>query len=462
MPFHLDCNPADFAEDLTLFAWDSYPVTGWEKLPKDDSYRLADPSGLGFIHDLMSSYTGRWGLLEVQLGQTNWSGVPVLLYPGAVRLWLWTAYAHGAEFITTYRYRQPRWGIELFHHALVGPDGVTQTQGGREFAQVIDEVERLLAPGRPAPSPAPAPVGEMETVPPEGPMRRMRRRIAKRGSPVPPNEPGAFDEARALASETRAGIVFDFEQLWYYTSMPQSKRWKQPQWITSWYGALARLAIRVEALHPDRPWPADLPIIVAPGVQMVDDALIQKFNEYASGGGHLVLTCRTALMDRNGQLFEGPLAKPILPLIGGSIEAYDGLPEDVWGTIEMDGGKHRWGAWGDLLYAEETTKVLARYADQFYAGAAAVIQRKHGRGTVTYCGAYAEQSLCEAIIDRIAMSAKLAVTPLPPRVQLLRRGPHRILLNYQDKQIDAPAPKNARFVLGSRQVEPAGVAVWEE
>ena len=33
MPFHLDCNPADFAQDLSLFAWDSYPVTGWEKIP---------------------------------------------------------------------------------------------------------------------------------------------------------------------------------------------------------------------------------------------------------------------------------------------------------------------------------------------------------------------------------------------------------------------------------------------
>jgi beta-galactosidase len=263
-------------------------------------------------------------------------------------------------------------------------------------------------------------------------------------------------------SETRAGIVFDFEQLWYYASMPQSKRWDQRKWVTSWYGALARLAMRVEVLHPDRPWPADLSMIVAPGVQMVDDALVRRFDDYASAGGLLVLTCRTALMDRNGQLFEGPLAQPILPLIGGSIEAYDGLPEDVWGTVEMDGVKHRWGAWGDLLYAEENTKVIARYADQFYAGAAAVTARKHGSGTITYCGVYAEPSLCEALVERIATNAKVPMTILPPRVQLLRRGGHRILLNYQDKPIDAPAPRTARFLVGARKVEPAGVAVWEE
>lgn len=455
MAFHLDCNPGDFADDLSVFAWDAYPVTGWVKNPTDDTYRIADPNSIGFMHDLMASYTGRWGLLEVQPGQVNWSGVPVLLYPGVVRLWLWTAIAHGAEFITTYRYRQARFGIELFHHALVGPDGVTPSPAGRQFMQVIDELERLGAPRPPVAAPMPVP----ETVPAEGPAKPSRRRVARRGSPIPP----VVDLSPIVSSvETKAGIVFDFEQLWYYATLPQSKRWDQRQWLTNWYGALARLAMRVEVLHPNRPWPADLPIIVAPGVQMVDEALVGKFDDYASNGGQLVLTCRTGLMDRTGQLFEGPLAKPILPLIGASIEAYDGLPEDTWGTVDMDGVKHRWGAWGDLLYAEETTRVLARYADQFYAGAAAVTQKRHGSGTVTYCGVYSESSLCEALIEKLANTLNLPVTVLPPRVQLMTRGRLRILLNYQDRLIDAPAPKTARFVVGTRKVEPAGVAVWEE
>lgn len=64
--------------------------------------------------------------MEFQPGQVNWSGVPVLLYPGAVRLWIWPAFAHGAEFVTTYRFRQPGFSIGLFHHGLVGPDGVTE------------------------------------------------------------------------------------------------------------------------------------------------------------------------------------------------------------------------------------------------------------------------------------------------------------------------------------------------
>jgi beta-galactosidase len=419
MPFHLDADPMDMADDLTLSSWDAYPVSGWGSNVTGETYRMANPADLGFVHDQMASYQGRWAQMELQPGQVNWSGVPVLLYPGAVRLWIWTAFAHGAEFVTTYRFRQPRFGIELFHAGLVGPDGVTQSVGGREFAQAIDEMKRL----------------DLKRVPPA---------------------------TMETDTDNTIGLVFDHDQLWYYATLPQAKRWNQPHWLKLWYAAAARLGLKVKILHPAKPWPAGLKLVVAPGLQMVEPAWVELMEQYASAGGHLVLTCRTALMDKTGQLWEGDTAAPILPLIGGEIEAYDGLPADTWGTVEMDGQKHRWGVWGELLYAEPTTKVLAKYADQFYAGAAAVIQRKHGQGVVTYCGVHGEASFVDALVEDLAEQAGLKGAPLPPRVHVLKRGPYRVLLNYQDAVVHAPAPASARFVVGSRRVEPAGVAVWEE
>jgi len=106
--------------------------------------------------------------------------------------------------------------------------------------------------------------------------------------------------------------------------------------------------------------------------------------------------------------------------------------------------------------------VLAKYADQFYAGAAAVTRAKRGKGTVTYCGVYAENSFIDALFEKLAKDAELPSTVLPPRVHLLKRGKHRILLNYQDQPVSAPAPKGTRFLVGSSTVEAAGVAVWEE
>ena len=422
MPFHYDCDPADMADDLTLDAWDSYPVTGWEKSIPDQTFRLADPAAVSIIHDQMASYHGRWGLMELQPGQVNWTGIPVQPYPGAVRLWIWTAFAHGAEFVTTYRYRQPRFGVELFHQGLAGPDGVTPTPGGRQFAQCVEEVARL----------------DLNRIP----------AISR-----------DYDPAETV------GLVFDFEQLWYFATLPQTKRWDQPRWLRTWYGAVMRLGLKVKILRPGVPWPADLPLVVAPGVQMVDDALVARFDEYAAAGGHLLLTCRTGLMDRTGQLWEGPTARPILPLIGGRVDAYDGLPEGTFGKVEMDGRAYDWGVWGDHVAPADGTRTLARYADQYYAGTAAVTQRPHGAGTVTYCGVYAEGPLEDALVEKVVAQVgpeKLRPTPLPPRVQVQRRGPYRIVLNYQDQPVEAPAPEGAKFIVGERQVGPAGVAVWEE
>ena len=69
MPFHLDANPADMAEDLTLFAWDCYPVTGWENNIKDETFRLADPNYIGIVHDHMASFNGRWASWNCSRGK---------------------------------------------------------------------------------------------------------------------------------------------------------------------------------------------------------------------------------------------------------------------------------------------------------------------------------------------------------------------------------------------------------
>ena len=208
------------------------------------------------------------------------------------------------------------------------------------------------------------------------------------------------------------------------------------------------------------PWPDDLKLIIAPALQLVDQSFVDRLESFARSGGHLLLTCRTALMNRDGHLWEGPTAAPIVPMIGAAIDSHDGLPEGAFGKIELDGKFFRWGAWADLLVPDEGTQTIGRYADQFYAGAAAITQHLFGNGVVTYCGVAAEAALYEALIESIAKQARLPATVLPDRVHVLQTGGVTICLNYQDQPIDAPAPVNAVFIVGDRRIAPAGVAVW--
>ena len=122
----------------------------------------------------------------------------------------------------------------------------------------------------------------------------------------------------------------------------------------------------------------------------------------------------------------------------------------------------RWNVWGELLQPAVGTRVLGTYGDQFYAGTAAVTQVNRGEGRVTYSGVFADATFDAALIEKLAMDAGLAVSPLPENVHVLHRDGHRIVVNYQDKSIQAPAPAGARFIVGERTVPPAGVAIWVE
>lgn len=65
--------------------------------------------------------------MELQPGQVNWGSINPQPLPGAVRLWMWSVFAGGSDFICTYRYRQPLYGTEQYHYGIVGTDGVTVT-----------------------------------------------------------------------------------------------------------------------------------------------------------------------------------------------------------------------------------------------------------------------------------------------------------------------------------------------
>ena len=206
---------------------------------------------------------------------------------------------HGAEFVTTYRYRQPRFGVEMFHHGLVGPMASRRRPAGREFQQTIDEIA-----------------------------------------------PGSREEALALriggaADEPDAGSVrhlalLDFEQLWYLPDRSRRrKRWDYAHAFSD--SGMPRSPAWAEgADHPRRAAMADdLKLLVSPGVQMVDEAMVEQLDATMSRtAGISLLTCRTALMDRTGQFFEGPLGQPILRSDRRHIEAYDGLPEGAFAQVE--------------------------------------------------------------------------------------------------------------------------------
>ena len=129
--------------DLDFQSYTRYMVYGDNEGIGRRGYRVGNPLRIAMANDFFRPFQGTYGVMELQPGQVNWGSINPQPLPGAIRLWLWSVFAGGSDFVCTYRYRQPLYGMEQYHYGIVGPDGVTVTPGGREYEQFIKEIDLL-------------------------------------------------------------------------------------------------------------------------------------------------------------------------------------------------------------------------------------------------------------------------------------------------------------------------------
>jgi beta-galactosidase len=215
--------------DLDVASWDSYPI-GFlsdriEAPPEHKAryLRQGDPDMQAFHHDLYRGVgRGRWWVMEQQPGPVNWAPWNPAPLPGMVRLWAWEAFAHGAEVVSYFRWRQAPFAQEQMHAGLLRPDSAP-APGLAEAAQVAREI---------------ADMPEVETGP----------------SPV--------------------AIVFDYAASWAWETQPQGRDFDYFRLVFSAYRALRRAGLSVDIIPPDTgdlsPWK----VVLAPGLATLRPELV--------------------------------------------------------------------------------------------------------------------------------------------------------------------------------------------
>jgi beta-galactosidase len=404
---------------LDFASFTMYPVRGEENLGPL-GFRLGSPYRLTFATDYYRSIKGVTGVMELQPGQVNWAPVNPQPQPGAVRMWLWHAFAGGCSFACTYRFRQPRYGSELYHAGIVGPDGVTPSRGGLEYAQVAAEMKKLRG------------LYDPKAAPPQ--------RLAAR----------------------RTAILWSHDVMWDLDIHKQTALWDTWDHRFKLMAAAKALGAPLDYVGEDDDF-GSYPFLIAPAYQLIDAALVEKWRRYAEGGGHLVLTCRTGQKDKGGQLFEAAWAGLIAPLIGAEVGMFDNLLAGGRGLVRMGGAGYAWNRWADVLVPRPGTETLAVYADQFYAGNPAVVTRRLGRGSVTYIGVDTLEGRIEQdVLRTVYARAGAGVESYPPGVYVEWRDGFFVAVNYSSRAFIVPARAGSDVVVGANPLLPAGVLVWRE
>lgn len=404
--------------DLDFLSYTRYMVYGDNEGIGRRGYRVGNPLRIAFANDFFRPVTGTYGVMELQPGQVNWGSINPQPLPGAVRLWLWSVFAGGSDFVCTYRYRQPLYGTEQYHYGIVGTDGVTVTPGGREYEQFMQEIRQL------------------------------------RGK-VPAKE---VKPADYLAR--RAAILYHPENSWSIEQQKQNATWNTMGHIEKYYRPLKSFGAPVDFIGEDKDFNA-YPLLIAPAYQLADKGLVDRWTDYVKQGGHLVLTCRTAQKDRFGRLPEAPFGSMLTDLTGNEMEFYDLLLPDEPGTVEMEGNACSWNTWGEILRPGDGVEVWATYQDEFYAGKPAVTTRRLGKGSVTYVGVDSTDGTLEReVLRKLYDRSGIGIMELPYGVTLEFRNGLGIVLNYLDRPYHFALPKGATAVIGEEDIPTAGVLVF--
>ncbi len=272
--------------DLDIASWDSYPL-GFlsDRLEASAEHKRAfvrqgDPDFQAFHHDLYRAVgRGRWWIMEQQPGPVNWAPYNPDPLPGMARLWAWEAFAHGAEAVCYFRWRQAPFAQEQMHAGLLRPDS------------------------------APAP---------------------------------AFDEAAQVARELAAmpdvagtaapvALVFDYASAWAWATQPQGRDFDYFRLVFHFYRGLRELGLSVDIIPPDTADLSPWKVVVAPGVATLPPAFLAALERF---GGIALIGPRSNSKTAD---FATPVPlPPNLPGLDCTVARVESLPPDV--PVPLDGG----------------------------------------------------------------------------------------------------------------------------
>ena len=407
------------SKDLDFVSYTRYMVYGDNEGIGRRGYRVGNPLRIAMANDFFRPVNGTYGVMELQPGQVNWGSINPQPLPGAVRLWLWSVFAGGSDFICTYRYRQPLYGTEQYHYGIVGTDGVTVTPGGREYELFMKEIRSLRKDYRPKE---------------DKPKTYLKRKTA---------------------------ILWNPENYWSIDRQKQNATWNTFAHVEKYYRTLKFYAAPVDFISEEKDF-SQYPVMIVPAYQLADKELVARWKKYVEEGGNLVLTCRTAQKDRFGRLPEAPFGSMIDELTGNHMEFYDLLlPQDP-GQVKMDGKVYTWNTWGEILQPGASNEVWATYTNEFYEGKPAVTFRKLGKGSVTYIGVDSSDGALERqVLDKLYSRLQIEVMNLPYGVTMEYRNGLGIVLNYSDQPYQFALPQGAKVLIGTPNIATAGVLVFK-
>jgi beta-galactosidase len=374
------------------------------------------------------SNSGFW-VIEQKAGQTSWQEVNSLIRPGVLRKFTYQLVSRGADAILYFNWRQPRFGTEKFHGAVLPHNLEGNQRVFNEIKQIGEEL-KLLAP--------------------------------------------ALKDTRVVSEVC---ILYSHDNDWALQQPNQpNQHFSLRELVQLFYNAFHDRNIPVDFARPSEDL-SSYKLVVAPALHLLAAGEADRLKLYVQNGGTLVATFNTSLVN----------SSQLAPVTG-----YPGYLTDLFGmeVLESDmmapaeenhlifkgtfptSHLHVAKLWCDIIQPREC-QVLATYAKDFYAGKPAMTLNPYGLGKAIYIGTQCGQHFYNDLVLWLRQSTGIqSLLKVPENIEVSLRQKEGtkvyFLINHQNSPVRIQFYKpmhdfqTGSTFSGNYDLPPHGILVLDE
>jgi beta-galactosidase len=426
---HLDSHEMT-QETLDFITFDSYPNFAYDT--------WAEPKKPGNLNDRKTSYnltktrsiSPNFGIMEQQSGPGGWDSrmKQPAPKPGQMRLWTFQSLAHGADFISYFRWRTCWIGTEIYWHGLNDYSNQPNRRL-KELSIIRDDIKNL-------------------------------------------------SEVAGAYYTAEIAMVKDYDNSWD----GEQDKWHGPLDDFSdngWFTAAQLTHTPMDFLYlqnnaVNKTTLMDLTkykLLIYPHATILTEETAILLKAYVAQGGVLIMGARTGYKDEYGRCPMHQMPGFASELCGVTVTDYTHLgPADEEEFALWDGEEIEAPIFNDILEAKEGTKVLATFKGNYYDGEPALVLNTIGEGSAYYYGAGFSAKTAEIFLQKLEFAAPYKnIIELPKEAELaIRRKNNQdyiFVLNYMsyDIEINIKEPMvnllSGNEVIGKTVLDKYGVMV---
>ena len=416
-------------ESLDFITYDSYPNFAYCRDrfdQKEDSLR-----DRMWSRNLMEvrSISSNFGIMEQQSGANGWNtgmAAPTPK-PGQMTLWTMQSIAHGADYISYFRWRTCTVGTEIYWHGLLDYSG----RDNRRIAE-LKEIHKKTQ---------------------------------------------CLSELAGSVYKAEAAVIRDYDNIWdsQLDTWHNAVEWQSQLSIfraaqkthTPLDYVYLRETTTIEQLQKYK-------VLFYPHPVLMSPERASLLEQYTAQGGTLIIGCRSAYKDMNGRCTTDCLPGLLKPLTGTDIPEYTLVsPEDTPPLINWDGQLLEAAVFNDQLTPVlPNAQVLALYENCYYEGTPALIKNTIQKGTVYHYGAAFNEQAAEVFLEKLDLKTPYeAHFTLPPQCEIAPRSKdgttYYFILNYSNTPAVICLPHQKKdlftqtYAQGTITLPPYGVKVYQ-